>query len=368
MKINRVLSVGRELDRFLAARFMISRFLVSRVMAALFMVSLLTLGMSGSRAIAAPPGTGSPPGDLESDPLTDLAITPATGSPEFRILPHPGTRFGGQPASFNAWQVLGSRMDFALNYNQPAVDESLQRYLRDPGEVTHALPRAELYLPYITERMVANNLPPELALLPFMESAYNPSAQSPRGASGLWQITPATADRLGLTRNRWWDGRNDLIHSTDAAIDYLSYLNRRFDGDWLLSLAAYNSGEGTVSRAIAVNERKGEDTDFWALDLPDQARAFVPKFLALAKFFQDSDQLPEADPTRTASAHSLQALTLSRQISLTRAAKLADIDYDLLKRLNPGIKLGVTPPQGPHQLVLPQNAAQRLLAAIAAAQ
>lgn len=348
MKVNRLLSVGREL--------------------ALFMVALFALGMTGEQAIAAPPGTGSAPGGLESDPLTDLAAAAAIRSPEFRILPHPGARFGDQPSSFNAWQVLGSRMDFALNYNQPAVDESLQRYLRDPGELTHALPRAELYLPYITERMVAKNLPPELALLPFMESAYNPRAQSPRGASGLWQITPATADRLGLTRNRWWDGRNDLVHSTDAAIDYLSYLNRRFDGDWLLSLAAYNSGEGTVSRAIAANEKKGEDTDFWALDLPAQARAFVPKFLALAKFFQDSDKLSGLDLSSAAPAHSLQALTLSRQISLTRAAKLADIDYDLLKRLNPGIKLGVTPPQGPHQLVLPQNAAQRLLAAIAAAQ
>lgn len=358
MKINRLLSVGRGLALFMD----------TPIMVAPIMVALFALGVPGPRAIAAPPGAGSAPGGLESYSLTDLAATAAIGSPEFRILPHPGARFGGQPSSFNAWQVLGSRMDFALNYNQPAVDESLQRYLRDPRDVTHALPRAELYLPYITERMVAKNLPPELALLPFIESAYNPSARSPRGASGLWQITPATADRLGLTRNRWWDGRNDLVRSTDAAIDYLSYLNRRFDGDWLLSLAAYNSGEGTVSRAIAVNEKKGEDTDFWALNLPAEARAFVPKFLALAKFFQDSDQLPGADRMRTMPAHSLQALTLSRQISLTRAAKLADIDYDLLKRLNPGIKLGVTPPQGPHRLVLPQHAAQRLLTAIAAAQ
>ncbi len=271
-------------------------------------------------------------------------------------------------ASFDAWQVLSTRMDFALNYHQPAVDASLRRYLENPSTLQDAIPHAALYLPYITGRMMASDLPPELALLPFVESAYNPSARSPSGASGLWQITPATADLLGLKRNRWYDGRDDIIRSTDAAIAYLSYLNRKFDGDWLLSLAAYNSGEGTVARAVSANHADGKDTDFWALNLPRQARSFVPKFLALARIFQDVDHAQSLDFASAAEPPELQALVLPRQISLARAAQLADIDYELIKRLNTGLKRGVTPPEGPHRLVLPGAAAERLLAAVAATQ
>src|SRR5690606_21255161 len=116
-----------------------------------------------------------------------------------------------------------------------------------------AAQRASLYLPYVTRRLVESDLPPELALLPFLESAYNPHAISPGGAAGLWQIRPRTGDALGLTRDRWYDGRQDIARSTDAVISYFGYLHQRFDGDWLLALAAYNSGEGTVSRAIQRN-------------------------------------------------------------------------------------------------------------------
>lgn len=271
-------------------------------------------------------------------------------------------------ATFDAWKVLSTRMDFALNYHQPAVDDSLRRYLENPAALKNAIPHAELYLPYITGRMIASDLPPELALLPFVESAYNPSARSPNGASGLWQITPATADLLGLKRNRWYDGRDDIIRSTDAAIAYLSYLNRKFDGDWLLSLAAYNSGEGTVARAVSANHAHGKNTDFWALNLPHQARSFVPKFLALARIFQDADHTQHLELASAAEPPEFKALILPRQITLARAAQLADIDYELIKRLNTGLKRGVTPPEGPHRLVLPDAAAERLLAAVAATQ
>jgi len=275
---------------------------------------------------------------------------------------------GHDKATFDAWKVLSTRMDFALNYHQPAVDASLRRYLENPATLKDAIPYAELYLPYITSRMMASDLPPELALLPFVESAYNPSAHSPNGASGLWQITPATANLLGLKRNQWYDGRNDIIRSTDAAIAYLGYLNRKFNGDWLLSLAAYNSGEGTVARAVSANHAHGKNADFWALNLPHQARSFVPKFLALARIFQDSDQVQNLDLASATEPPALQALLLPRQISLARAAQLADVDYELIKNLNTGLKRGITPPEGPHRLVLPDAAAERLLAAVAATQ
>lgn len=319
-----------------------------------------------------PPATAA---DLQTEPI-NLSKATALGDSDYAKAWNLGrlgvTTIEGAPdhgsATFDAWKVLSTRMDFGLNYHQPAVDASLRRYLENPATLKDAIPHAELYLPYITSRMMASDLPPELALLPFVESAYNPSARSPNGASGLWQITPATANLLGLKRNQWYDGRNDIIRSTDAAIAYLSYLNRKFDGDWLLSLAAYNSGEGTVARAISANQARGKNADFWALNLPRPTRAFVPKFLALARIFQDSDQVQNLDLASTAEPPALQALVLPRQISLVRAAQLADIDYELIKRLNTGLKRGVTPPEGPHRLVLPDAAAERLLAAVAATQ
>jgi len=272
-------------------------------------------------------------------------------------------------ATFDAWSLLTSQMDFALDTQEPDPDVSLQRYFISPRDLLDAMPQATLYLPYVTERLVENDLPPELALLPFLESAYNPMARSPRGAAGLWQITGATADGLGLKRDQWWDGRNDVIRSTDAAIDYLSYLNRRFDGDWLLALAAYNSGEGTVSRAMARNQRQGADTDFWNLRLPAETRIFVPKFLALARLVNESDLHAEWNPSPEAaiSTGPIAAVALPEQISLQQAARLADMDYQLLRLLNTGLKQDVTPPDGPHRLVLPQSAAERLLVELAPA-
>ncbi len=274
-----------------------------------------------------------------------------------------------EPARFDTWTALRDGMSFALRrYPQPAVHASLRYYRKHSYAVARTFNEAALYLPYVTRRLIESGLPTELALLPFVESAYDPLAVSPSGAAGLWQITATTADRLGLKRNRWYDGRNDLVRSTDAAISYLIYLNRRFGGDWLLSLAAYNCGEGRVERAILANLTAGKDTDFWALELPPETEAYVPRFLALAQLFRETELAGELRPPARIEPRRLATLELPGQISLSRAAQLADIDYALLKRLNTGLKLDVTPPQGPHRLVLPQQAAQRFVAAVTLAR
>lgn len=332
----------------------------------------VALALSLSSALASPPPAET------ATALTEIALRPeVTDSvdPQFARRWHwenlgtampAGAGFDPNAPSFDAWKVLSTRMDFALNHRQPAVDASLHEYRQQPSILEDAIPQAAFYLPYITERMMESNLPPELALLPFVESAYDPKAVSPNGASGLWQITRATADKLGLKRNQWYDGRNDLIRSTDAAIAYLSYLNRRFSGDWLLSLAAYNGGEGTVARALSASKASGGKADFWTLNLPTETRYFVPRFLALAQIFQDSDQMETLALHREKSPSTIEALLLPRRISLAQAAQLADIDYELIERLNTGLKQGITPPNGPHTLVVPSSAAQRLLAAIKA--
>lgn len=291
--------------------------------------------------------------------LTDLSarLLPGLASPAVAAVR------GG--ARFDAWAALGKGTSFAsAPHRQARVDESLRHYREHSSALAHSVRRAALYLPYVTRRLVESDLPPELALLPLVESAYDPLASSPSGAAGLWQITAATADRLGLKRNQWYDGRNDIVRSTDAAIIYLHYLNRRFGGDWLLALAAYNGGEGRVARAVTANLASGRETDFWALDLPPETRAYVPRFLALARLFRDSEALGRLRPQTLGQPRSLETLVLPGQISLVRAAQLADVDYQLLKRLNTGLKRDVTPPQGPHRLVLPLRAARRFVAAV----
>lgn len=301
-----------------------------------------------------------------------LSISTAHGDRQLadlsaRLLPglaSPAVSAARGGARFDAWAALGKGTSFASGPRQPRVDESLRHYREHSYALAHSVRQAALYLPYVTRRLVESDLPPELALLPFVESAYDPLASSPSGAAGLWQITAATADRLGLKRNQWYDGRNDIVRSTDAAITYLHYLNRRFGGDWLLALAAYNGGEGRVARAVMANLASGRGTDFWALDLPPETRAYVPRFLALARLFRDSEALGRLRPQTLGEPRSLETLVLPGQISLARAAQLADIDYQMLKRLNTGLKRDVTPPQGPHRLVLPRRAARRFVAAV----
>lgn len=264
---------------------------------------------------------------------------------------------------FDTWKVMNESMAFAPVTRGPSIDREINKYRADPELGDAAAERASLYLPYVTRRLMENDLPPELALLPFLESAYNPSAISPSGAAGLWQIQPGTGDVLGLKRNQWYDGRQDVVRSTDAVISYFDHLHQRFDGDWLLALAAYNSGEGTVTKAIQRNLSAGKNTDFWALDLPQHTRAYVPRFLALAQMFQNPEehqlQLPRLDETGP-----LESMAAPQHISLSRAAQLAEMDYGELKRLNTGLKRGVTPPQSPYAILLPSDAAQRFAAAL----
>lgn len=269
---------------------------------------------------------------------------------------------------FDIWSAFNSGMTFAPYHEGPAVDPS-PGSIRAWGQLlAHTGDHAAFYLPYVTQRLVEGGLPPELALLPFVESAYDPLAQSPGGAAGLWQFTRATAARLGLKYNPWYDGRKDIVRSTDAAVTYLHHLNRRFDGDWLLSLAAYNSGEGRVAQAIEANLSRGRSTDFWALDLPPTTRAYVPRFLALAKLFRDGEAHRYLSVPVNDLPHPLETLILPEQISLKHAAELAGMDYEMLKRFNTGLKSEVTPPQGPHRLILPKPAAQRFLTALAVAE
>jgi membrane-bound lytic murein transglycosylase D len=181
------------------------------------------------------------------------------------------------------------RSNFAIKkhtsgtHEHKEIQKHVIQYTRTKKTLIKNAVHAGLHLDYIITQVEKRNLPGELALLPMLESNYKKGATSNRGAAGIWQIMPDTGKRFGLKQTAEYDGRRDLKASTKAALNYLEYLHRIFKGDWMLALAAYNAGEGTVINAIKRNQNAGKPTTFWFLELPKQTRIYVPKFLALAQ-------------------------------------------------------------------------------------
>ena len=212
--------------------------------------------------------------------------------------------------------------------------------------------RAALYLFYIVEEVERRGMPMEVALLPLVESTLNPFATSSQRAAGLWQIMPATGRHLGIESDWWYDGRRDLRESTRVALDYLEALHKQFDEDWMLALAAYNSGNGRVGRARRANENKGLPTDYWSLKLPRETRHYVPRLIALAQIIA----FPEAfniEIPEVANEPAFELAATGGQIELARAADLAKVDVAVVRALNPGQLRWATSPEQAAELLLP---------------
>jgi membrane-bound lytic murein transglycosylase D len=222
---------------------------------------------------------------------------------------------------------------------------------------------ASPYLHYVVGELESRKMPLELALLPVVESSYNPNATSRSQAAGMWQIIPDTGRRMGLEQNRWYDGRRDVVASTEAALDYLSDLHERFDGDWYLALAAYNTGEGNVERAIERNRRLGKPTDYWSLPLSQQACEYVPKLLALSRVLENPDD-HGVSLARIPDKPAIAEVEVDSHVDLRRAATEAGIDGGELLRLNPALRRGMTAPTGSTTLLVPADSKDEFLAAL----
>lgn len=236
------------------------------------------------------------------------------------------------------------------------LDNHLRWYANNQQHLLAVTQRSQPYIHHVVTELEAHDMPLELALLPIIESSYNPFAYSNRKAAGLWQFMPRTGESFGLEQNGWYDGRRDVIASTEAAIRYLKYLHNMFDEDWLLALAAYNAGQGTVSRAIEKNRRQGKPTDFWSLPLPKQTQAYVPRLLALSRIIA----LPDAFEVSLESIPNdpyFVPIELDSQINLAELATLADSDPKELQQLNAGYSRWLTDPSGPHQILVPAETA-----------
>jgi membrane-bound lytic murein transglycosylase D len=227
------------------------------------------------------------------------------------------------------------------------------------------LTRAQRYLPFIVAELERRDMPLELALLPIVESAYDPFAYSHGRAAGLWQMIPGTARRFGIKQNWWFDGRRDVVDSTRAALDYLEYLYKFNDGDWLNAIASYNSGEGNVRRAVRRNRNANRPTDFWNLRLPKETSMYVPKLLALVEIVADPEKHKLVLP-RIPNEPQFTVADIGSQLDLALAAELAGVDVDTVYQYNPGYNRWSTDPSGPHKLVLPIAVADRFVASLEA--
>ncbi|MCX7125672.1 MAG: LysM peptidoglycan-binding domain-containing protein, partial [Gammaproteobacteria bacterium] len=205
---------------------------------------------------------------------------------------------------------------------------------------------------YVFQETKKLHLPAELALLPMIESDYLPRGSSDVGAAGLWQLMPGLASDYGVKMNYFYDGRRSTTVSTRVALHFLSYLYQMFNHNWLLALAAYDAGPGTVMAAIHHNERHGLPTDFWALSLPKETEAYIPKLLALATIIQH----PHAYGIRLAPVpNEASTVTINKQMKLKTIANLAHTTVNTVQKLNPALKRSKTPPGQTLTLVLPAN-------------
>ncbi|MEQ1636952.1 MAG: transglycosylase SLT domain-containing protein [Methylococcales bacterium] len=254
-----------------------------------------------------------------------------------------------------------------LAVNNERVNKYVNWYAQRRDYLYEVAERARPYLYHIVEGLSSHHLPLDLALLPIVESAYQPTAQSPMSAAGLWQFIPSTGADYSLKQDIHYDERLDITASTQAAVSYLTFLNQRFKGDWLLALAAYNCGIGRVEDAISRNVAAGLDADYWSLPLPEETQAYVPRLLALATLFENPATyqlklLPVRNEPYFINVKIDRKLDIKNLADkdIKSIAGLANINYEQFSLLNPGYLKAFLPPDRPFNFLMPIANANQL--------
>ncbi len=248
--------------------------------------------------------------------------------------------------------------------DSPHVDYYVEWYSRRPEYMERMMDRASLYLYHIVEELERNDFPMEIALLPAIESAYRPTAYSHAHAAGMWQFISATGSRYGLKQNWWYDGRRDVLSATEAAIQYLGFLRDEFDGDWFHALASYNTGERRVRRAILSNRRQGKPTGYEHLSLVNETERYVPKLLAVKRLVQEPHRYGltlKPIPNQPYFA----VVETGSQVDLSIVAEAAGMSTSELQALNAGFRRWATDPEGPHRVLVPVAARDKVITKLA---
>ena len=253
------------------------------------------------------------------------------------------------------WERI--RRGYAMpNLDNDLVHDREQWYAARPDYIYRMTERSKKYLFYIVEELELRGMPTELALLPFVESAFNPQAVSTAKAAGMWQFMPATGRTFELKQNVFRDDRRDVLASTRAALDYLQRLYNQF-GDWHLALAAYNWGEGSVGKAIARNQRNGLATGYEDLNTPMETRMYVPKLQAIKNIVSAPEQFNSRLPVIENHPY-FQSVDIRRDIDVALAAKLAEVPLEDFRALNPSVNKPVIMAAGTPQILLPWDNAE----------
>lgn len=264
---------------------------------------------------------------------------------------------------FDTWDRVFQGFQLQSHANNPKVQYFVNYYGRNPQQLTMLSGRASVFLHMIVHEVDRRKMPTELALLPFVESAFDADVFSHAGAAGLWQFIPDTGRRYGLPQSKDYDARMDPFAATGAALNYLQKLHDDFDDDWLLALAAYNCGEGRVQREIDTNRSKGLPTDFWHLSLPKETREYVPRLLAFKELISHAPQygIALADTPNEAR---LTQLRIDKPVNLRQVALRAGVNAEHLLALNPYFRTGIASPRYSNRIILPREHAQQLADAI----
>ncbi|MFT3803081.1 MAG: transglycosylase SLT domain-containing protein [Burkholderiaceae bacterium] len=287
-----------------------------------------------------------------------VTVLPDPAAPPVVVVAKPVEPTG--PASL--WDRI--RAGFAMpELDTPLVADKERFYLQKPDYLERMFDRGGRYLYYIVEELDKRGMPTELALLPFVESAMNPTALSSAQAAGLWQFVPSTGKQYNLSQNWWVDNRRDVVQSTRAALDYLQTIYTMHGNDWFLALASYNWGENAVARAVNKNRSRGRPTDYLSLDMPNETRNYVPKLIALKHIIQNADQLGVPLP---ALANKPYFVTIEKTgpIDLKLAAQFAGMSVDEFVALNPAHNRPVIAATRNNEIKLPADRLDAFMEAV----
>jgi membrane-bound lytic murein transglycosylase D len=325
------------------------------------LIPSLILALAGAFALHLPTASADDlPGTFFSEPPVKQALVETTEAETPLVLQSSTGILGSQaknPLDITATEERVDLWDrirdgFSMQeLDSPLVQNHVAWYTNRPEYVRRMVERSQLYLYHIVEEVEKRGMPTEVALLPMIESAFNPKAYSTSHASGIWQFIPSTGKHFGLEQSWWYDGRRDVTAATNAALDYLQKLHDMFDS-WELAFAAYNWGEGSVQRAIAKNRKQGLPTDYLSLTMPAETRNYLPKLMAVKQIIMD----PAARNLALASIPNrpyFVSVTTTQNIDLAVAARLAEMPLHDFVSLNPAYNRPVINTKGSRALLLP---------------
>jgi membrane-bound lytic murein transglycosylase D len=317
-------------------------------------------GTPGNAPAVEPPGTANPASEtvrLLNAPLADDAPPPKAVVQDDLQPEAPEVNFQSQEAHADLWARIQSQLLLA-DLDGARVQKWEAYYQQRPEYVARMLDRGGRYLFHIVEEVQRRQLPMELALLPFIESAFNPEAKSRVAASGMWQFMSATGKDFDLKQNLFRDDRRDVLASTRAALDYLAQLGRRYDGDWQLALAAYNWGMGNVDRAVKRARAAGKPGRYEDLRMPAETADYVPKLQAIENLVREPERFGALLPPLANHPYFL-SVRIERDIDVELAAQLAGLSPEVFRQFNPQLNKPVVLAAATPQLLLPYEAAER---------